>query len=671
MLCGMGNRRLSLPILSLSLLLGTACAEPEPVDAPSRAGVHFSPAEYDAGDFFAIPFPSSLRVRDGVVDLSALPARRTNYLLRNFLPLFEDRLRAFSPNGAVLFVLEAEPAPGALPSATDSTRPDSPVQLVNVEPGSPRFGERIPVESRFAPLGNSFQPDRTLTLLPVPGFVLAHDERYAALVLRNLGPDVKPAPAFADLLSNPRLHPAADFQTLLDALPALEIAAGDLAAATVYRTADPTRNVRLAQQIVRRQARPEATGFEPDPYPYARCLTQETASFTLVQGKTRVPIFLRGKTPFTQPGEGVFAYGDDGFPGVQSWEEVPFTLSIPDGPVPAGGFPLVLYQHGAGGSRHSFVRDGTACSLARRGVAGLGIDFILHSDRNPPPYHDTMFLLVNPNNVPAALDVENQAAVDLFTLARLAPGLRVPAGTIGNAEPIGFDTARVGYIGHSQGAFVGVPFLAFAEDVSAGILSGSGGHMITFITDRIAGQSIDLQLYLGLEDADAIEDGVAVLLGIPGEKPDRFHFLFTLIQMIADPVDPVNYARAVWRESAHPKHVYQSAGLLDPFDPPGVNEALAVALGVDLVAPVAIPYRNAELGGAAVLDGPVKGNRQAGGRAITAVNTQFPAGDHWVYLSDVIARRQGTDFMASAVTQPVPTFPARCAWAAGGTLACP
>ena len=130
------------------------------------------------------------------------------------------------------------------------------------------------------------------------------------------------------------------------------------------------------------------------------------------------------------------------------------------------------------------------------------------------------------------------------------------------------------------------------------------------------------------------------------------------LQTIADPVDPVNYAPMVFRETAHPKHVYQSAGFRDEYDPPGVNEALATALGVDIVAPLGLAYPKLELRGGTVREAPVAGNRTVNGKQITAVNSQFPAGDHWVYLQDGVARTQGTEFLRSALTGTA-TVPAR------------
>lgn len=660
-------------LLALGIILTAACTDS--AAKPDAAALRYDPDAYARGDFYAIPWPSALRMTAaGRVDLTTLPARQTNYLLRNFLPLLESRFAGFSPNGAALFFLDATLDTTTLPATPQDTLSTAAgVQLRNVEPGSPRYGEFIPVEARFAPFGGTFQPDRTLTVLPLAGFPMAPGERYAFVLTSALRTDRaalgKPA-AFAVLFADPARRPEAELQALVDALPDLGLDLDAIALATVFRTADPGRTIERARKVALALPSPVPTALT-DVTSAPKCATWQTSTpYYLVEGTIELPQFLKGPRPYKTLGTGTFVLDAAGMPVVQEMEPVTFTLSLPPTPMPAGGFPTVVYQHGAGGNRTSFVRDLTACALAERGMAGLAIDFPVHGMRNPDKNSDPVFLLVNPENVPGALDIENQAAVDLFTLSRAAAQITVPADLLYPGSPVvRLRGDNLGYIGHSQGSFVGVPFLAYETEVRSAILSGSGGHMISFITDRIMGQSIDAKLILGIE-GEALQDGVALVLGIPNETPDRFHFLFTIIQMIADPLDPVNYAPRVVRETEHPKDVYQSAGFLDEYDPPGVNEALATALGVDIAVPLELEYPRLALRGGKVVETPVSENRQAHGRKVTAVNSQFPGGDHWVYLSTGIARTQGTEFLRSGIVDLKAVVPPRCTWNAG-SLVCP
>jgi dipeptidyl aminopeptidase/acylaminoacyl peptidase len=59
-------------------------------------------------------------------------------------------------------------------------------------------------------------------------------------------------------------------------------------------------------------------------------------------------------------------------------DRVPGLLLLPDG---NGPFPLVLLQHGAGGSKHAPYLDAARLPWVRRGAAVASIDFPLHGER--------------------------------------------------------------------------------------------------------------------------------------------------------------------------------------------------------------------------------------------------------------------------------------------------
>ena len=57
-------------------------------------------------------------------------------------------------------------------------------------------------------------------------------------------------------------------------------------------------------------------------------------------------------------------WGSDGKPAPVRTESLRVAITVPEGPMPAGGWPVVLYAHGTGGSYLSFVSDGTASRLS-------------------------------------------------------------------------------------------------------------------------------------------------------------------------------------------------------------------------------------------------------------------------------------------------------------------
>ncbi|RMF16892.1 MAG: hypothetical protein D6761_05510, partial [Candidatus Dadabacteria bacterium] len=519
------------PLVVGLLIAINACTS---TSAPTSSS--FDTSAWRDGDFYAVPFPSDVRLNnDGLVPFENLPALENNVLLRNILPLFAARFSGFSPNGLIQFF--RVPAPiASLPGTDETTAPTSPVLLVNVEPESPDYGKPTLVEVRYSDRRDSFRPPGTLMILPLPGAPLRPDEHYAAIVRTSL---VTADTGIRRLLDDPGREPAARFDLLLPALDTLGIPVDQVALATVFRTADVTWAVREAATVVQRLQPPDLVGFA-ELSSDLRCDAFESATWRTFRFEYDTPIFLKGQPPHFEPGSGIIESGPDGHPVIQWFETIEAIVTVPDAPAPVSGYPLTIYLHGAGGDRFSFVRDGTACSMASRGIATLAIDFPQHGMRRPQPGWFPELLLVNPGNLPAAIDLENQASIDMYTLTKVARALVIPSGTGSLSRPITFRRDTLGFIGHSQGTFAGVPFLAFDDEVTAVILSGSGGHFMTFLTDRLAEQSIDAEIFLGLEDAEAMGDALSVALGIPGETPDRFHFLSTIVQMISDPIDPIN-----------------------------------------------------------------------------------------------------------------------------------
>jgi len=118
-----------------------------------------------------------------------------------------------------------------------------------------------------------------------------------------------------------------------------------------------------------------------------------------------------------------------------------------------GPFPLVLLQHGAGGSKHSDYLDAARLPWVRRGVAVASIDFPLHGERISAKLSEQL-LGVTANTVRAAhadtialwSEFSRQSVVDLgraFDALAAFPEL---------------DAQRVAYAGFSLGAILGALF---------------------------------------------------------------------------------------------------------------------------------------------------------------------------------------------------------------------
>jgi predicted esterase len=427
-------------------------------------------------------------------------------------------------------------------------------------------------------------------------------------------------------------------------------------AATVFRTGTATRTIELAKRVLRRRPRPDTT-------PLLESAT--TARCRLVRGDLLLPQFQTGTPPFlTVPGTGAFALDADGVPVVQREEPVGVTLCVPqepaDGslPMPRRGWPIVLYMHGTGGSRQSFVNEGIADELAALGIASLSFDQPMHGPR--PGVGEDFY---NPLNPLSFRDNSRQSAVEGLLLDDLMGRLRFEpsaftlppgAGFVAPTRRVTFDRRRRAFFGHSQGATVGPLFLPFAKGLRGGVLSAGGGHLLLNILTR------DTPLIAGQTAKTLVE----LLLGAP---IDEFHPALHLLQMGGEPSDPLAYVdRFAVNRRGRALSILFTHGMLDPDVPTTLTASMVVAARYPLVAPTypnrvfpSLPsydYREAvSLAGIPTLTTPVSGNLRGatGGLVMFELDGHFPAFDN------PDARAQWRGFIDSLLHERLATIPPR------------
>ena len=106
----------------------------------------------DGESFFDRPWPDDRRASDGLPDLSDFPNRGEYDLLEEFL-LVAEEIEGFATNGTTYLRFQRPLNTGWLPTPEESLRTDASVILVNVDPSSPRRGERVPIQwDRWAKL---------------------------------------------------------------------------------------------------------------------------------------------------------------------------------------------------------------------------------------------------------------------------------------------------------------------------------------------------------------------------------------------------------------------------------------------------------------------------------------------------------------------------------------
>lgn len=143
--------------------------------------------------------------------------------------------------------------------------------------------------------------------------------------------------------------------------------------------------------------------------------------------------------------------------------------------------PLVLLQHGAGGSSESEALTATAGPWVARGAAVASIDFPLHGQRADAKLggHVAAALLRRGDGAPDPLVLEfaRQAVIDL---QRALDALE---------EVEGIDAQRIAYAGFSLGAMLGAAFCGLDPRPRAAVLALAGAGL--------APASVDPARYVG------------------------------------------------------------------------------------------------------------------------------------------------------------------------------
>ncbi len=622
----------------------------------------------DDAAFFDAPFPHLGRQReDGTVRVRDFPTPQEPGVLIDLLRALDESPAGIGQSPAVYLPFDVALDEQSLPTPAESLSPDSPVQLVNVDAASADWGRRTPVRVSFKAAAETYSAPFVLVVLPEPGFVLAPHTRYAVWltdgVLTQDG-----APLGAPLALQQRKAGALDddgrfWRGVDDALLLWRREGRDddaLRALTVFDTGDPLAPTRALRDAVRAL---------PPPTPRNLTLLQEHDTFCVIAGEVELSLWQQGRRPYGAVG-GDIVTDDHGGPVQTGREWVRFALSVPRAeavgrPMPATGWPLLLYAAGQGGSYTQFVDRGTfaeqeatpgrgpALYLAHAGIAALSIEAPLVGPRHPSG-DDSGLQFFDPSNPVAFRDNPRQAAADFFTLARLPPGLSVPHALCpGSAGPHTFDPDQVLFWGHSTGATVGGLVLGLEDDIAAGMLSGVGGGWFYNLT--IKEQPLDFGALVKV-----------ILEYDEGDDVDLFDPAVQFAQMLWEPIEPMNAARAFSRvdDQGRVHDVLVQQGVIDGyFLPPAVN-ALAVAGDLTRVGPA----QEQSLDEALALNRAARATLPAG---VAAIQQFVPPGDvdgHHVPFENPEAKHAWRCFFetrvatgrAAALAAPAPDGLAPC-----------
>jgi hypothetical protein len=596
--------------------------------ADDRPSVLFVPED---PSLFATPWPSDLRRdEDGTVDVSGFPNPFNIPLLDSYLTL-ADGLDGFSNVPPIWFPLdgaadpEGFPGQGAEPTAGDL------LQLIDVDPASPEFGRRFPLKWETRDQGGAYAAAHMVTISPYPGFPLRPSTRYAAILAAEVA---APSEALAASLRGDGeagpLHADA-----VAALSRIGVRRSQIGGLAVFTTDDPVEEMARAATFVR-----EAVASPDLDLPVE--LESRRDSYTLWRTHYPGPVFQQGARPYASAG-GDFAFEADGTPIIDSWDDMRLAVATPPdlSAVPEGGWPVLLFLDGTGGSYR------TCCSseypgepaywAANEGMVVLSIDLPLHGTRDTPDTNVELhsFNILQPS---AARGNFRQGGLDVVYLAH-ALHTQGATFTTPDGDKIPINPDRIVYMGHSQGALSGalaIPW--FEDDVQASLLSGGGGQLAITAVQR--------------KDTLDYEELVRSLLRFqPEETLTELHPVLALAQWLVDVTDPIHYSpywssdKGYWGRDggAHPTLLI--SGTLDAQTPHDTSRALAVAAGVPPLAPDYAPARGWELAGLKPTWSPSVFAAQGFDGPVTSAFSAWPGGSHWVVFEDDRAIAMAASFL--------------------------
>ncbi|MBW2454625.1 MAG: hypothetical protein JRI68_08945 [Deltaproteobacteria bacterium] len=671
----MTQRQLALTGVVLLALAGCSSGDDEAL--PQVTAIYSVPGlvtELADESYLDHPLPSDFRRDpDGSARFLGFHNPRNKPIIAEYLDATEGLLDGFSPVAPGYLRFDGPLDPASLPqSPADALYPGATVQLVDVDPDSPEVQQRKLIDVSFRGPGGVYVLPNTLRWMPALGFPLRPATRYALVVTTGaagatgqaVGPSIELSQVLGiDLAEGPRAAVRDDWQPAVDVLGEVGIGAAAIAHLAVFTTNDPTAETIAVADHLRSGA-----VAAPDFGDEASWTVSSHTGYVEYQGTYGPsPNYQRGELPFEQYGDGGELNFVGGQPEVVDTFDLRFSLTVPDSsscPMPAEGYPIVLYAHGTGGSWRSYLGYGD--TFAEKCIAAMGVDQIFHGTRPGAPDNvmDVQLLFFNFQNVDAARSNGRQSAIDEVQRARLftETGATIPAAVSHTGEEIRFDGSKVMFMGHSQGGLNGPLYLAVDDSARGGVLSGSSSVMLLTLLEKnepqpsVAGLVRTIFLGLAPEEFDEV---------------DVFHPALGLAQTLVDAIDPINYARLTVlepRSTGSPKSILMTEGIGpdgvgDNYAPPRGTEAQAIAMGLPLQLPAQLPYEQLDYGAPPAVDIPSAGlsGNLADGNASGVLAQWAPAAGedgHFVVFDVPAARAQVAEFVRRLADDPAGSVPA-------------
>ncbi len=653
-----------LPPLGIPTWMGETCMD----DMGATQAYFRVPRGQGDGDFYRLPFPNDVRLVAGKPSLTGHPTPGAELLgfdlVARWIGDLQSTTDGFSAYPTVFFRFSAPVDIGGSLKASGAVKWEDITDPMN--PQDLGF-------SWFATTDrNAYICNNWMGVRPGKGSPLVPGHTYAVVLMTSvLDASLKPIQVSTDLQA--LLAPAAPsdatlamhwpkYQKLRDWATNKGIPVSSILDAAVFTVGHANAiGPKLAGAVAAAQAPAAANWVDcskgPSPCPQAtgdRACGAADPAFTELHALVTLPIFQKGNEPYAMFGDGGdLALDANGVPQVQRTEQVCAALTIPKGAsMPAGGWPVVVYAHGTGGSFRSHITEGVAARLAKVddgmggnvAIAVLGIDQVEHGTRRGMSQDSPDNLVYNFANPSAARGNMLQGAADQLSLVRLVTGFDLAAGS----SPTGAEIklGPVAFWGHSQGATEGGIAMPFATGVLGAVLSGEGASVIDGL--------------LGKKNPVDIADVLPFVLEEDPSKMGVDHPVLGLLQNDLDLVDPLNYGSALVANpvaAPNQKHVFQPYGQNDTYAPPVTEQTFAIAAQLAEASPPSGVTSDPIWGNPPIMV-PAGANANVNGKPITAIVRQYAPGmsydGHFVAYQNSTAETDVNHFLADALSGKAP-----------------
>ncbi|MCA9563128.1 MAG: hypothetical protein KC561_06545, partial [Myxococcales bacterium] len=490
-------------VAGVELFSGVQCEEN---DEDGDFRVYFELPSDSMTEFFRLPFPNDIRLTDTGMDLRGFPVPNLGVLgaevISGYVNALENNTRGFSTSAKVYFRFSRE-----FDFASVDGRGDNPtLRIVNITPDSPGYGRGLSY-SWFSTNGSGrFICQNYVAVSFGNAAPLDPSTTYAVFLTDGVRDSDGNTPVqdedFAAVMASERPSGAARgaawdaYQPFRTYLSEQEIDAESIMGAAVFTTMDPTVEVAALRSSIRSRAVLPALNdivvCGGDSEALDGCHDGETRAcinpdegFIEIHATYTAPVYQQGDRPYLTPDAGGNVIFVDGQAQNDGGEEICMSLTIPaNAEMPEAGWPVLMYAHGTGGDFLSGIRNGVSGLLTNVtvgeqevGFATVSIDGVQHGPRRGDSTLDPEVLFFNFLNPAAALGNVLQGVADYFYLTWLLEHIDYDSENSPIGEALRFDTGNMYFWGHSQGATVGVPFLAYESNVRAGLLTGAGGSL--------------------------------------------------------------------------------------------------------------------------------------------------------------------------------------------------